>query len=41
MFGLGSGLDQPALHHPDYDFPDALIETGMTLFWGLIQKLNY
>lgn len=41
MFGLGSGLDQSALHNPDYDFPDELIETGITMFWGLIQKLNY
>ena len=22
MFGLGSGEDMPALHNPDYDFPD-------------------
>lgn len=41
MFGLGSGINQPALHNPDYDFPDELIATGMTMFWGLIQKLNY
>ncbi|GAB5522721.1 MAG: amidohydrolase [Roseivirga sp.] len=41
MFGLGSGIDQPALHNPDYDFPDELIETGVTMFWGLIQRLNY
>lgn len=41
MFGLGSGVDQPALHNPDYDFPDELIETGVTMFWGLIRRLNY
>ncbi len=41
MFGLGSGVDQPALHNPDYDFPDELIETGVAMFWGLLQKLNY
>lgn len=41
MFGLGSGIDQPALHNPDYDFPDELIATGMTMFWGLLQRLNY
>ena len=41
MFGLGSGLHQPALHNPDYDFPDALLPTGTSLFWGLIQELNY
>ncbi len=41
MFGLGSGTDQPALHNPDYDFPDELIATGITMFWGLLQRLNY
>lgn len=41
MFGLGSGTDQPALHNPDYDFPDDLIETGISMFCGLVQKLNY
>lgn len=25
FFGLGAGIDTPALHHPDYEFPDALI----------------
>lgn len=41
MFGLGSGIHQPALHNPDYDFPDELIPTGINMFWGLIQRLNY
>ncbi len=41
MFGLGSGLEQPALHNPDYDFPDELIETGVKMFWGIIKELNY
>ena len=31
MFGLGSGERQPALHNPDYDFPDALIPHGVEL----------
>ena len=31
LFGLGSGLDQPVLHHPEYDFPDALIPTGVAI----------
>ena len=39
-FGLGAGLDQPALHHPDYDFPDEIIETGLSIFSGLYQKIN-
>ena len=36
MFGIGSGLEQPALHNPDYDFPDVLIVTGVELFAGII-----
>ncbi len=40
MFGLGSGESQPALHNPDYDFPDELIETGVRMFWGILKKFN-
>ncbi|RKE04290.1 amidohydrolase [Marinifilum flexuosum] len=40
FFGLGAGIDQAALHHPDYDFPDEIIETGLTIFTGLYQKIN-
>jgi metal-dependent amidase/aminoacylase/carboxypeptidase family protein len=29
----------PALHSPDYDFPDALIETGVKLFDKIVRKL--
>lgn len=36
MFGLGAGEECPALHHAEYDFPDALIETGVKQFGGLI-----
>ena len=31
LFGLGAGLDQPQLHHADYDFPDALIASGKSV----------
>lgn len=40
MFGLGSGEDYPALHNPDFDFPDELIKTGMTIFYQLISELQ-
>lgn len=36
MFGLGSGLETPALHNPDYDFPDEIIETGIAMFKEII-----
>lgn len=35
MFGLGAGLKTPALHNPDYDFPDELIETGVNVFYEI------
>ena len=38
MFGIGSGESQPELHHPDYDFPDALIEPAAQLFFKLAQQ---
>ena len=39
LFGLGSGINQPALHNPAYDFPDTLISTGITLFHTLLSML--
>lgn len=36
MFGLGAGIETPALHNADYDFPDELIETGITMFQDII-----
>ncbi len=36
MFGLGAGEDTPALHNPDYDFPDELIPQGAELFHAAI-----
>lgn len=40
FFGLGSGAQQPALHHPDYDFPDQLIGTGVSVLYQ-IYKMNH
>lgn len=41
FFGLGSGQEQPALHNPNFDFPDALIEKGIQVFERIIKKINY
>jgi amidohydrolase len=38
--GLGSGESQPPLHHPTYDFPDEILETGIRLFYA-IYKLKH
>lgn len=32
LFGLGAGKNQPALHNPDYDFPDELIQPAVAVF---------
>lgn len=32
MFGLGAGENTPALHNPDYDFPDEIITFGVKMF---------
>ncbi|MXV38006.1 amidohydrolase [Flavobacteriaceae bacterium Ap0902] len=37
MFGIGSGENCPALHNPDYDFPDELLDYASDLFFD-IQK---
>lgn len=37
MFGIGSGRDCPVLHHPAYDFPDALIEKASNLFYEILK----
>ncbi len=40
MFGLGAGTSCPALHNPDYDFPDELVESGIAFFYGIIKKIH-
>ncbi len=37
-FGIGSGIDHPSLHNPDYDFPDDIIETGINMFYSIYEK---
>lgn len=39
MFGMGAGVNTPALHNKDYDFPDELIETGMHVFKQIILQI--
>ncbi len=38
LFGLGAGENHPDLHCGDYDFPDALLESGIRLFTRLLQQ---
>jgi amidohydrolase len=37
MFGLGAGLDCPALHNPDYDYPDEITKTGIDMFNSILK----
>jgi amidohydrolase len=39
MFFLGAGVDHPALHNPDYDFPDDLIPIGARVFLRVTRNL--
>ncbi len=39
FFGLGSGTNQPALHNPDFDFPDEIIETGVEIFTNVYKLI--
>lgn len=38
MFGIGSGEDCPALHNPDYDFPDELTPIGASIFIHILKE---
>ncbi|MBF6609013.1 MAG: amidohydrolase, partial [Flavobacterium sp.] len=40
MFGLGAGIETPALHNPDYDFPDEISAIGIGLFHRISQFVN-
>ncbi len=40
MFGLGSGEKVPALHNPDYDFPNEILATGIQQFYQILQEVN-
>lgn len=38
MFGIGSGENCPALHNPDYDFPDEITITASQLFYKILEN---
>lgn len=39
LFGLGAGKNCPALHNPDYDFPDELLDIGASFMFNIAQAL--
>lgn len=40
MFGIGSGEKCPALHNPDYDFPDKILPKAIQLFYQISLSLS-
>lgn len=40
FFGIGSGLQQVELHHPDYDFPDTIIDTAANVFFKIFNNVK-
>lgn len=38
FFGLGAGKGVPALHNPDYDFPDDILISGVKMFYNLYRQ---
>ena len=38
MFGIGAGKDCKPLHHPAYDYPDEITETGVKMFVTIHKK---
>ncbi|GAB1404876.1 MAG: amidohydrolase [Lentimicrobiaceae bacterium] len=41
LFGFGSGLNQPELHNPAYNFPDEIILKGSRLFYQIIKQIDH
>lgn len=40
MLLLGSREDSPALHNPDFDFPDDLLPIGARIFSAIVEDLT-
>ena len=40
FFGIGSGLDSHELHHPDYDFPDRIIEPAAEFLSHIAHRIK-
>ncbi|MDD2385230.1 MAG: amidohydrolase [Bacteroidales bacterium] len=38
IFGIGSGKEHPQLHNENFDFPDEITETAITVFFEIYKK---
>lgn len=41
LFGIGAGVSHHPLHDPDYDFPDGIITTGVSLWIAIYRKFAF
>lgn len=41
LFGIGDGITHLPLHHPDFDFPDAIISTGVEMWKAIYKQVNF
>ncbi len=39
LFGIGAGKGHPELHHPDYDFPDRVLDAGVSILSSACREL--
>ena len=40
FFGIGAGEDQPPLHNPHYEYPDALLLPAIRALWAILEALE-
>ncbi|OFX85702.1 MAG: hypothetical protein A2W99_06015 [Bacteroidetes bacterium GWF2_33_16] len=40
LIGIGSGIDQPNLHNPDFDFPDTIIQDAGQYLYTIYKFIN-
>ncbi len=41
LFGIGAGVSHRPLHDPDYDFPDSIIPTGVSIWTELYRQFAF
>ncbi|MHC1775281.1 MAG: amidohydrolase [Lentimicrobium sp.] len=41
LFGIGAGVSHQPLHDPDYDFPDGIIPTGVSLWIAIYSRFAF
>jgi len=39
LFGIGSGKSHPSLHNHDYNFPDEILKTGISMMYHIADQI--